>query len=40
MSRKPIGDVHDRVDNAREAEGAGVLAADSSEEVVMETVEA
>ena len=40
MSRKPTGDVHDRVDNASEADGAGMLAADLSEDVVMETVEA
>ena len=25
VSRKPTGDVHDRVDNAREADGAGML---------------
>ena len=40
VSRKPTGDVHDRVDNASEADGAGMLAADLSEDVVMETVEA
>ena len=40
VSGKPTGDVHERVDNLREAEGAGVLAAATYEDVVMETVEA
>ena len=39
VSGKPPGDFHERVDNVREAEGAGVLAAATSEDVVMETVE-
>ena len=40
VSGKPPGDFHERVDNVREAEEAGVLAAAMSEDVVMETVEA
>ena len=40
VSRKPTGDVHDRVDNAREADEAEMLAADLSEDIVMEMVEA
>ena len=33
VSGKPTGDVHERVDNVRDAEGAGVLAAATSEDV-------
>ena len=40
LSGKPTGDFYERVDNVREAEEAGVLAAATSEDVVMETVEA
>ena len=40
LSGKPTGDFYERVDNVREAEEAGVLAAAMSEDVVMETVEA
>ena len=39
LSGKPTGDFYERVDNVREAEEAGVLAAAMSEDVVMETVE-